>query len=929
MVMKVGHITPLLFKGSTNVSCSDTGKCSEYKNTGEFTSFTPDFGVKIPVQYHKLGTFDIPNGLKIHSYKLANGYRVSVIPMEGSPAIVKNYVNVGSMNEKDNIKGITHFLEHMAFNGTNGSEGYIQLEQGDSFLKVDEMGGWINASTNYALTDYVNSTPQLTDKDLETQIKLIAAMTEDLRLSDKMIEKEKFPVSSEIDMILDIPETIVTDQTLRTLFGIKSSADELVGGSVKHIQNLTRQDILEYYNTYYVPSNMNLVITGDVNPDDVIELVAKNFKSMRVSKGKIYETPMKPINTTKRKDFICDKAAAAHIMIGFAGPKVNNLKEQVLFDIAVSYLDSTSSGVATALDELNAKHGIGSEKVSTNSNNPAFIYYVIKTSDSKTEQALKTFYNSLNNLNELTFEELERIKRDLLINRNNNMEQGIYVNTLTGKAIFDDNLDYITKYDEIIKSISPDDVNNFIKKYFDLNKAAITVVHPEKDKSISFKGSTAKKPLNMSKISTDTLRNNVDTAFYEIKNSNPQFTITYQLDKPVEGKAGVKELLNIIFNMGTKNLPEHNFKKLKEKNNIVAEGMIDSDGIVVYGASLPDKFDLTVNLIKDLIYNPAINEENLTRAKDKLKESIINNPKTTEDLYEDNEAKINPMYTSVNDILKNLDNITTDDLKKYHQYILKNSYAVVSMGVPENSNYIKDSALHHFSGLRPVKPNSHLVPDVYKDNEEVQILTYESANSQADIMETFKFPLDNSIKEYAIGSIMNTLLSSSSTIGLFNNLREKEHLAYSVYSNFRRIGNCGELSLNILTTTDNKETYKATYENLQKSIAGFNKQIKALINSEFSDIDLENAKRGLKAALLQKESTLAKLKALTRGLQSPQGVALDNQIFSAINSITREDINKFAHRVFNNPPIYSIVASKDTLEANKEFLESLKDKGSF
>jgi predicted Zn-dependent peptidase len=160
--------------------------------------------------------------------------------MEGSPTIVKNYVNVGSMNETDDIKGISHFLEHMAFNGTTGENGYIKLDTGDSFKKIDRLGGWTNASTNYALTDYVNSTPLLEDKDLEEQIKILAAMTEDLALTPEMIEKEKGPVCSEINMILDNPQTILIDQTVRTLFNIKSSADELVAGSTKHIENLTK-----------------------------------------------------------------------------------------------------------------------------------------------------------------------------------------------------------------------------------------------------------------------------------------------------------------------------------------------------------------------------------------------------------------------------------------------------------------------------------------------------------------------------------------------------------------------------------------------------------------------------------------------------------------------------------------------------------------
>ena len=925
--MKVVNINPILFR-STNTVTKPSDNTPEHKEIKELAPAAPDYAVKTPLKYSKIGVSTLSNGLNLYSYKLENGHRVTIIPMENSPAIVKNYVNVGSMNETDNIKGISHFLEHMAFNGTDGSDGYIKLNQGDSFKKVDEMGGWTNASTNYALTDYVNSTPQLDDKDLETQIKIIASMTEDLTLSDKMIEKEKFPVSSEINMILDNPETIAIDQTLRTLFNIKSSADELVGGSVKHIQNLTRQDVLNYYNKYYVPSNMNLVITGDINPDEAIELVAKNFRSRRIPQGKSYETPMNPIKTTKRKDFINDKSVAANVMIGFAGPRSNNTKEQVLFDIAANYLNSTSARLIKAFDDINIHPELGSEKVSTNPNNPTFLYYTFNCAEGKVEQGLKTFYNSINNLPELTFEELERIKQALLIKRDNNMEHGIYVNTLTGKAIFDGNFDYLTNYDEILNSIHPEDVNTFIKKYFDLNKAAITVVHPKTNQEISFKGNSSKKPLNMNKIHTMTLNNNVELALYEAKSSNPQFNITYRIEQPKSIKPGVKELLDLIMNMGTKNLSEENYNKLEEKNNLITIGLVGKSGLTIYGASRPDKFELTVNLAKDLLYNPAITEENLEKAKNKLKEGLLNHQKNTNDLYINNESKINPLYTSTDDILENLESITTDEIKEFHQYILNNSYAFISMAIPESGEILKDNVIRNFNSLRLVKPKDYTIPDVYKDNTKVQVLTHESSNSQADIMETFKFPLENSIKEYAISHIMNTILSSSSTIGLFNNLREKEHLAYSVYSDISRIGNCGELSLNILTTTDNKEIGEISYNNLQKSINGFNRQITALKNSEYSDSDLESAKRSLKAALLQKESTSSKLKALSRGLKSKYGIDFDNQVYNIIDSITREDINEFAEKVFKNPPIYSIVASKDTLDANKEFLESLKDKGS-
>ena len=98
-----------------------------------------------------------------------------------------------------------------------------------------------------------------------------------IKLSEDMIKKEKGPVSSEINMILDDAQTVAMDQTVRTLFNIKNPADELVGGSVAHITNLTRKDVMDYYNKYYTPDNINIVVTGDVNPDDVIKIISIIF----------------------------------------------------------------------------------------------------------------------------------------------------------------------------------------------------------------------------------------------------------------------------------------------------------------------------------------------------------------------------------------------------------------------------------------------------------------------------------------------------------------------------------------------------------------------------------------------------------------------------------------------------------------------------
>ncbi len=906
MVMKVGKINPVLFKGVEPVTKPENTKSQP--QIKELRAVTPDFTVQTPQKYSFLGVQDIGNGLELHSYKLANGQRVSIVPMKDSPTTVKNYVNVGSMNETDDIKGISHFLEHMAFNGTNGSDGYLKLNQGDSFKKIEDLGGWTNASTNYAMTDYVNSTPLLDENDLKTQLQVIASMTDDLALSEEMIQKEKGPVSSEINMILDSPQTIALDETTRTLFNIRSSADELVGGSVNHIKNLTREDVKNYYDKYYTPDNMNLVITGNVDPQKTIELVSKYFKSNKMQQGQRYETKLNPIKSTVRKDFINDKAKSTTIVLGFAGAPVNDTKSRIIVDMLDEYILSSKTGLQKELDKINASTpGMGVDKISTNTKSPTMIYFVQNCSEEKSEKVLKILFDKLSNLKEPTEKDLNNIKEKFIQNHSNILEYSYAVNNTIGSAISNDNLDYLTDYENIVNSITTDDIKDFINKYLDMNKVALTVVHPQttveqlkenhnQASNISFKG----------KIQT--LNNNYKLGTVDTKNKNAYFDINLYYDMP-DCNPAIKSVLSNIYDQ---NLNSEEFLKFAEENNLSIDYDLSKERFSISGYSGEQNFKKTVNAVKELINNPKITQEQLDKAVDSISDRMKRLDDESARLYNDYESKTNPLYVSRDEILNGLSKVTLDDVKKLHQHIVNNSIGTIATNV---------ESIDTFEDFAAVKKGDYKPKEVYKPNNKVTVLTKDKPASQADIMQVFKFEWENSPKEVAISNIMNTILSSSHSVGLFNTLREKERLAYSVYSDIYHIGNCGEITLNILTTTDNKEIGEISYDNLQKSINGFNRQIGELLNSKYEDADLESAKRILKAKLLQKEGVWAKLDELNTDLRNCEG--FKNQMFNEIDNITREDIDNFAKKVFANPPTYAIVASKDTLEYNKEYLANL------
>ncbi len=944
MVMKVENTNPFAFRGLQPVTKPDSISAQQPEmrssqesasnfalNTTRISNTIPDYNIRTPQNYTKLGVTEFANGLNLHSYKLANGHKISIIPMEGSPAIVKNYVNVGSMNETDDIKGISHFLEHMAFNGTTGENGYTKLNTGDSFKKIDKLGGWINASTDYAVTDYVNSTPLLSENDLEEQIKVMAAMTEDLALTPEMIEKEKGPVCSEINMILDEPDTILVDQTVRTLFNIKSSADELVGGSTKHIQNLTREKVKEYYDKYYTPDNMNLVITGDVDPDKVIELVSKNFRSQKVSKGKKFEEKLNPLKDTVRKDFITDKAKSCSVMLGFAGPKNNDIKSKFIHEILGVHIHSTDLGLDKELRALNTYGSISKDKISNNPYNPTMISYVFNTSEKNSEKALRIVYNKLSELRAPTKENLEKIKEGLLQDYKNAIEHSSTVNRVIGNCILNNSIEYATNYEEELKNITIADIQNYIDNYINLDKAALTLIHPKtteteiknnyaKAGQISFKGT--RQPINLDKISETTLNNNFKLGFFETNNDNISYSISLKY-KPLENiNPATLKVFNEILSSGTANLAEDEFNKELEENNINIYAISSTRHLSLYGDSNYDNFEKSFAKAKELLYSPRITEEEVNKAIIRIKDSLNRREDTAYSLYKEVEEKNNPQYISNKTILENVDSVTVEDVKRLHQQILNTAMGTISINNPKNKD-MKSIATKAFEELNSVAPYQYDSVNFYKDNTSSKVVTKDKPVSQADIMQTFKFKYDDSVKESIMTNLLNSILSSSS-IGLFDILREKEHLAYSVGADSARMGDCGEISCYILTTTDNKQTGEFSYDNVQKSINGFNRQINAFINSEYTDEDLENAKRALKAELLNKEGVDAKINALSDSLNSKEGIERENLIYNEIDNITREDLQKFAQKVFKNPPIYTIVASKDTLEANKDFFETLE-----
>ena len=881
--------------------------------------------VNIPAGYTKLGVNKLYNGQEIHNYKLSNGLRVSIVPMDTNFTMIKTFVNTGAVNEYDNQRGISHFLEHMAFNGTLGADGYKKLSTGDVFRIVGNIGGDTNASTNFALTDYYIQAPIFYDSDLEEIISIQGAMMNSLALPDNMIEKERGPVISEINMYTDYPDSTAYNLALKNLYNIKTTSDDYVAGRVENIKNFSRDDVLKYYRNNYYPANMYTTLAGDVDPDEAIKLIAKHFHTKIENPPQRTVDKLTPIDKTIRRDFYSAKTKEMSGYIIFNGPANNNLKDAIIMQFISELLVGNSNALIT--EHFVNKHiliDLNSEKVSTNPNDGAAVFFGFTGNDEKTEFILQTIYDEIANFKKPSNEQVEIIKRKLLTLLDKRLQSRGGILSILGNSHFTYGDNSICRYRETIQSITAEDIERCVKQYLDLNKASIAIVHPQDkipaDVNLSFTGLKEKRIIIPDNLHIYNLSNNYEAAAYDTNSDYRYLNLEITNEIETKTKPGTATLLDFMLSNGTANLSRKELKSLFVSNLISNSILAYTNKINIYTHADKKDMKLAVKLLKEQLLHPNFTEENLQLAKKTIKEATEGYEIDSEDLIVDYMFKNDPFYHSRDEILQNIDSITLDDIKNLYKEIITNGTGNISFTTSQNEPAYTENILKEFSTLPKAKHKTYKLERSYYPNETPKILTSENNNSQADLRIGYKFKHNQNLRDTVIFNLLSSLLSKNA----FNDLREKQQLAYHVNSYLGGVNDAGILYCSISTTTEDEETGEKMYDNVQKSFDGFQNLINDLKNGNFTDEELEAVKREYKGIILAvTDNDSGKLDTISSDLCSPYGALTSNLEYSIIDTISREEIIKAANYVFNNLPVYGITATKDTIENNKQYFDKL------
>ncbi len=903
----------------------------QIQTQNEVPSALPDYNVKVPMAYQKAGVLNLPFDFKAHCYKLANGQRVVILPKEGE-TVVKTYVSTGSMNEPDKVRGISHYIEHNLFNGSNG------LEAGEFFDTVNKMGAETNASTGFAETNYYISSNLLDDTDLEKKIKIHASMLETPRFALEMLEKEKGIVNSEINMILGDPENIAANETLKKLYNIKSTSGDLIGGSTQNITALTKEDVLDYYNNNYYPANMVTVVTGEVNPDETIKLIAKYFSAPnKVSHSRKFEELI-PVNKTVRQDLISDKTAATHIMLGFNGPKNNDVKSRVLMNAIEELLTAGTIGrFSKSLKDYNAYASFNCEKVGSRPADNQAILISTETSEENSEKVLKTLFEQINSIvtNPPGDEDLKLIKKTLLNGYSHAFEVSHSINDIIGSNLLTGTPEMFTDYKKIVNSITQEDIVNAAKEFLNLNKTVVTVLHPQtanKDSivnryknAVSFSGNVQKQVINPENVKRYIMPNNFEIITNDTKTDNSACEIVYNTDQFAKTKPAAIPLLSALLNEGSKFRNDVDFADDMHKNGINIYFSCDDSEIVANAEFSADDMQKALSSLKEVLLNPRFNEDVLNHLKSELKEKLeIREKNVNNKLYKELFKNLPIGYTK-EDILNSIDDVTVEDLKSLYSFILNSAQGHLTVSAPFKTRpELLNAVFNETAALAPVKPAGSFKRDIYEPVTETKVLVDTHDKNQAQIVEAYKFKINGNVKDYTTVSLLNIILGGNASSRLFNDLREKQQLAYRVNSKVNYNDNTGVIKLQIGTTTENKDTNEISYDNVQKAINGFNKHIERIKTEKVSNEELESAKKYLKNTLINNaETTSGKNEVLSYCSLRFHSALSDNEALKIIDGITPDDIYNAANYIFSGKPTYSVLATENTIKANQDFFKTL------
>jgi len=244
---------------------------------------------------------------EVTTYRLDNGLDVVVIEDHRAPVVVNMvWYNAGAADEKRGVSGVAHFLEHLMFKGTR------TMAPGELSKVVAANGGSDNAFTSWDYTAYYQ---RISADRLGLVMKMEADRMRNLLLSDDDWKTEREVIIEERNQRTDSDPGAIFGEQRRAAQFLNHPYGTPVIGWRHEMEQLTRQDALDWYQRMYAPNNATLIVAGDVKPEEVRDLAQEYFGPLAPSPGIVERVrPQEPPQLAERRLSFSDPRVAQPVL---------------------------------------------------------------------------------------------------------------------------------------------------------------------------------------------------------------------------------------------------------------------------------------------------------------------------------------------------------------------------------------------------------------------------------------------------------------------------------------------------------------------------------------------------------------------------------------------------------------------------------------
>jgi predicted Zn-dependent peptidase len=412
----------------------------------------------------------------VHTFTLKNGMKIMVLEKTTIPnANMYIFWKVGSRNEYPGITGLSHFFEHMMF---NGAKKYGPKE----FDRVMEAnGGANNAYTSQNITAYTNWFPKTA---MEVIFDLEADRIADLDFDPQMIESERGVILSERTTGL---ENSPLSELWEAVQGAAYFAHPYrwpIIGYESDIKNWTKEDLENYFHTYYAPNNGLVVISGDVKVEEVKKLAQQYFEPISAGPKPREVHTIEPEQKGEKRLFVKREVPSAFVMIAHHVPETGS-DDYYALDLLSSILSQGRSSrfYSTLVEDKQLAIQAGSFYY--DSFDPTLFYFYGVCGDgvkpSVLEKALLEEIDKIVNEG-IAENELQKVKNQKLMEfyRTTETINGLSNTIGTYELFFGDYKKLFTAPDDY-KKVTADDIQRVAAKYFTKQNRTVGILNTEEE----------------------------------------------------------------------------------------------------------------------------------------------------------------------------------------------------------------------------------------------------------------------------------------------------------------------------------------------------------------------------------------------------------------------------------------------------------------